>query len=991
MKISVSELLLAYRQAKQALFQEQRTPDRMDIANAEMRLPAHLAKLRRNLVDDRWFDNLQIGVLWLPIKNAVHTKPRESGVIVVDGPAVKTLRRLNLRLHLTPSLDFSTVEAVWLWRFGPALEATLSEAARGNRLSLRENGTEFDLHGRDPFRFWPEAYRQFRDQGLDVAKSMLRGTRGKCIVATFDLASYYDEIDPRFLLRRSFIRDVKLRADSKGIAFDPAEYLIATRSLLSGFRRYRAQRSRLLGVRTQKGIPIGALTARVIANVALAKLDEHVRSQSHVKYYARYVDDILIVASDIVGAADKSQRAIASSFLPVAQSKKEEIVLDSRRLDRLGSKFALQIKKLKVYELTGRRGRDFISTIERDVRLISSERRDLISRDGLESESPLTGLLIGAEERAPVQVLRDVDRLKVERYAANVAINKVDDVTKFISPPGSVEWCRRQLRPLAEAVTDADNWIEFFDSACRALGVSIRARDTETSQSIVQRLYSQLAAVRSPRPGLTLFWNNRRIVGTRARNAMLRWFEVRIRQEFCGSLCGDALKSIRSTAMELRAICGPQFDLDQHGLAAKDVRSGALALHAADLRSLDRESDFRLGRVRVRKTRPRSWQRLDRELLTNDITSARARRISSFLKVCKRLKDPTFRGMTPADMLLMTRPPSTFDIGHRWARANQPTSTLVKAINALRGTRYLPSAIRRVDKSTISLANSGYGWQSPAKLSVVLGSLTGEDAWAWAAADGSPVLSSTRLTSLAKVVNRAIRLNRANGFRNVVLVLPELAVPRTWLRLIAEHLISEDVSLVAGVEYHRSGNVVSNEAVGVFTPGFSLGAVCVWPKGKPARDEERQLINRNVQFRRFPSAPPLAVQTKSGTISTLICSELLEVERRSALMGRIDLLLVPSWNRDTATFDHTIQTTANDVHCYVAIANHATYSDCRIHCPSDERFKRDVCRLICREEDETITAHLDFEPLRDFQRASADPHADPKGFKPVPPGFAYKR
>jgi len=252
-------------------------------------------------------------------------------------------------------------------------------------------------------------------------------------------------------------------------------------------------------------------------------------------------------------------------------------------------------------------------------------------------------------------------------------------------------------------------------------------------------------------------------------------------------------------------------------------------------------------------------------------------------------------------------------------------------------------------------------------------------------------LSPERLTSLAKVVNRAIRVGRHYGGKQTVLVLPELSMPRAWIRLVAEHLVAENVSLVSGVEYHRRAGVVANEAVGVFTSGFNMGAVCVWPKGKPARDEERKLLAIGVQFKRHPRIPPLAVRTKGGTISTLICSELLEVERRSALMGRIDLLLVPSWNQDTATFDHTVQTTANDVHCYVAIANNATFSDCRVHCPSDERWKRDVCRLICRGEDETISAHLDFEPLRDFQRQSADPRADPKGFKPVPPGFEYKR
>lgn len=40
----------------------------------------------------------------------------------------------------------------------------------------------------------------------------------------------------------------------------------------------------------------------------------------------------------------------------------------------------------------------------------------------------------------------------------------------------------------------------------------------------------------------------------------------------------------------------------------------------------------------------------------------------------------------------------------------------------------------------------------------------------------------------------------------------------------------------------------------------------------------------------------------------LISSELLDRERRSSLLGRIDVLIVPAWNIDTGTFDHTIQT-----------------------------------------------------------------------------------
>lgn len=136
----------------------------------------------------------------------------------------------------------------------------------------------------------------------------------------------------------------------------------------------------------------------------------------------------------------------------------------------------------------------------------------------------------------------------------------------------------------------------------------------------------------------------------------------------------------------------------------------------------------------------------------------------------------------------------------------------------------------------------------------------------------------------------------------------------------------------------------------------------------------------------------MAVSTDFGAVSTLICSELLDVRLRAELLGRIDLLVVPAWNQDTATFDHTVQTTANDLHCYTAVVNNALFSDCRVQVPSDERYLRDACRLISRADDGTIAVALSADSLRKFQLASlADPTLKLTGFKPLPPGYQFRR
>ena len=131
------------------------------------------------------------------------------------------------------------------------------------------------------------------------------------------------------------------------------------------------------------------------------------------------------------------------------------------------------------------------------------------------------------------------------------------------------------------------------------------------------------------------------------------------------------------------------------------------------------------------------------------------------------------------------------------------------------------------------------------------------------------------------------------------------------------------------------------------------------------------------------------------SLSVLICSELLDIRRRGDLPGKTDLVVVPAWNRDTATFDHTVQTTAGDLHCFVAVANNAQFSDCRVYAPRKERYERDACRLISPGENETVGAPMRASDLRRFQLFSLGrlktTSRITRLFKPIPPGYEYRR
>ena len=112
----------------------------------------------------------------------------------------------------------------------------------------------------------------------------------------------------------------------------------------------------------------------------------------------------------------------------------------------------------------------------------------------------------------------------------------------------------------------------------------------------------------------------------------------------------------------------------------------------------------------------------------------------------------------------------------------------------------------------------------------------------------------------------------------------------------------------------------------------------------------------------------------------------------SDLLGRVEIVAVPSWNTDTSSYDHLIQSTGLQLHSIIAVANNGTYSDCRAWAPKSERWKRDLCRLIERNENDVVFAEIPLSSLRAF-REESDPGIRQKNpeWKPLPPYWPRAR
>src|SRR5579862_1218979 len=158
---TLTELYLAYRQAKTAHYYEKRGVGLLGLAAFESQLRRKLTRLQSILRENGgWFDNIPLGEVWLvPKRRREADSTNQNRVIRIGQVATPESSGLDVQLRLTPTPEFAIVEVLFLWQFGPALDALLSPNALGYRLDVREG--QLAKTRRWLFEFWPTRYQEY--------------------------------------------------------------------------------------------------------------------------------------------------------------------------------------------------------------------------------------------------------------------------------------------------------------------------------------------------------------------------------------------------------------------------------------------------------------------------------------------------------------------------------------------------------------------------------------------------------------------------------------------------------------------------------------------------------------------------------------------------------------------------------------------------------------------------------------------------------------
>lgn len=251
--------------------------------------------------------------------------------------------------------------------------------------------------------------------------------------------------------------------------------------------------------------------------------------------------------------------------------------------------------------------------------------------------------------------------------------------------------------------------------------------------------------------------------------------------------------------------------------------------------------------------------------------------------------------------------------------------------------------------------------------------------------DKSPNIGFDRQDSLYQILNAAVK-NKTD-----ILVLPEVSIPVSWLPFMVSFSRRNQIGLIFGLEHWVVNDHAFNLIIEVLpfkvSNRYKSCAVITRIKNHYAPAELEQidslrLIAGNKLIK--PNAYYHRVKWRGVSFASYNCFELSDITHRTIFRSEIDLLIACVWNRDTNYYQHILESTVRDIHCYTVQSNTSQYGGSCVLRPTNTDSK--VMLYVKGGENPCLlTSELDIGALRSFQFKSR-PNKDDV-FKHLPPGY----
>lgn len=989
------EVLVAYRKAKAEAFYDTNCAHGLKFSAYEKNLIDNLRNLLEKLNDpeSNWHNDAEfIGEATCipksispPIgksesKNKLHFQSSDQLDQWCKKARTGKKAEAEFRTVIDATVEYLVISALWVIKVGhiydEVLDTLTSMGSRLRRWRPEEHqaaGTpgELNLESANLFAPYFIAYGNWRARGIEAMKAELH--KGHRIVAiTMDLKQFYHRVNPSFLLDPSYLEGIVTPLSKEDHKF--------TSQLLASFDTWNKVAFEKLG-ETKHGVPVGLAASAVIANCLLRDFDGQVKENLKPAYYGRYVDDVILVqkVDEAFETGEKFLEFLAKrmsptlSLEPLTNGDRGLLVDLPYHKSKPGQELLFAADKQKIFQLEGKEGLDLINPIEEQIRVQSSEFRDLPDLPTTEGEMASRALLVTPDAQLRADALRKADAVTLRRSGFALLLSDVEAHARDVES-NSWKLIRDAFLDLIERhLLMPDPFFALSRYLPRILGITLQCGDYERGALLLDQVGSFLDALRDSCSNDFEKFQRKELEFRR--NFGRRLLEVVFQQP------PDSALSLRSVVKRIRLI----FNLPStspYSLAS--IRTNSTDLIFADWSRISYSAYWLSQGISDLKNPPRPT-------LHDTGLEFRFSAIDLF----------TDAGSLPTPywppLVFPTRPiPVSAITAQSFALLLRPDD-FTTVVQGLRGN-WVPENLSLIGltksdikEGVLELVISTSQSEPPTLPHLALTSFeVTEDQWE-KAVSGSPDLSLDRYRKLHQILNLASKAEPKPTY----VLLPELAVPRSWMHSILRKMGGRNISLIGGLEYRADisdPTCLHNEAVISLRSdylGYESNLVIIQPKQSPAWEEEL-LLEKLGRIARSAassfSSHPIYIHGDFA-FGVLICSELTDMANRLRFQGKVDAMMIPEWNKDLVSFSTLVESAALDIHAFIAQANNRKFGDTRMRGPMKDHFRRDIVRVKGGENDYFVIAKIDYWALRKFQRNKTPPLGEDEIFKPFPKGF----
>lgn len=894
---------------------------------------------------DKWLNGIDVKILPKKIQSQFDSE-QENGALFLSNKKTSNSYTVSAITYLISApIELYLIETLWSIIVGSLLDEQLSNSSYGNRVSskikkLREKLDEKErISPTGIFQIYIENYNKWRDGAVSKAIDIVENEKNDVAIFSLDLKGFYYNINIDFEEINSFIENNQIPE-----LLDISLHL--NKLLISIHKKYQERITPYIKVTHPKldngGLPIGFISSAILANWYLRDFDKDIEKDIRPSYYGRYVDDILFVFnSPDIGDGNSGKeidtfiKNTLPSFITSSEDDKNEFLLTERY-----HSLPIQKEKLIFHYFHKEHSLAGLKVFKQEIENRSSAFR-FLPEDHISNDLDVFAY----------DILYDGSANKF-RSIIGLAENETE-LSKYLSSHilahrlcklPSKENTLKQITLFFKG----ENALRFNRLWEKVLSYSLITKKYKFTLDFYQRIIDYISTVK---------WlddnDGDNLITTGVRESLHEYINISL--------------ALNASLLDQEIIFGEKKTED-----LSLAKISYIIENSSELSLLTRQ--FR--KSNLLRHHLISWPLVNFTDYNGDLTQENlfSNINQNELSRNKIEYSPRYIHADEYQLFHLLKHLDTgklFDFtldNHHHKKYCE-----VKEIKKGKALKVIVENKIKKDVVKIALANMRIDKKSI------------ENA---CRKDSSPNLSYTRQKNLYRI------LNAANEEEADILLLPELSIPVSWLPFMAAHSRRKKIALVFGLEHWVVNSKAYNILVEMLPYTCNLkyhsSMLCFRVKNHYAPSEIETLTS----FRLKTCSPTPKnhkyhlVQWKGISFATYNCFELANIEHRSLFRSQLDIMFACVWNKDTNYYQHITESSARDLHCYVAQANTSHYGGSCVIQPSKSITSN---KIYVKGGENTciLTTTLDINSLREAQFRSSRENGEP--IKHNPPGFNYKK